>query len=147
MKNNQFGANKYICYKLNTIFNIRWETIPIVWQRKTGGFILKLTYFSIQQNSDMTDAYITDFRYIGHNIWSGYSKTIVISSFILDIEWKFRSKMIPFEFCFIRKGKKVGGNRYEARSRGRSSPDTLAFWACETPRRQSRLLSGQLKHD
>ena len=26
-----------------------------------------------------------------------------------------------------RKEKKVGGKRYEARSRGRSSPDTLAF--------------------
>ena len=26
---------------------------------------------------------------------------------------------------------KVGGIRYKARSRGRSSPDTLDFWACE----------------
>ena len=34
-----------------------------------------------------------------------------------------------------RKGRKVGDIRYEARSRGRSSPDSLAFWACETPRR------------
>ena len=34
------------------------------------------------------------------------------------------------------KGKrKVGGKRYEARSHGRSSPDTLAFCACVTPRR------------
>ena len=42
-----------------------------------------------------------------------------------------------------RNGKnKVGGVRYKARSRGRSSPDTLAFWACETPRRYSRLLPG-----
>ena len=38
--------------------------------------------------------------------------------------------------------RKVGGTRYEARSRGRSFPDTLAFWACETPRRYSRLLPG-----
>ena len=30
---------------------------------------------------------------------------------------------------------KVGGKRYKARSRGCSSPDTLAFWACGTPRR------------
>ena len=30
---------------------------------------------------------------------------------------------------------KVGGTRYEARSRGRSSPET--FWACETRKRQS----------
>ena len=30
--------------------------------------------------------------------------------------------------------KKVGARRYEALSRGRSSPDTSAFWACETPR-------------
>ena len=29
----------------------------------------------------------------------------------------------------------IGGVRYEARSRGRSSPDTLASRACETPRR------------
>ena len=37
-----------------------------------------------------------------------------------------------------REGKKLqfcGGKRYEARSRGRSSPDSLAFWACGTPRR------------
>ena len=34
-----------------------------------------------------------------------------------------------------KKGRKVGVIRYEARSRGRSSPDTLAFWACEMPRR------------
>ena len=39
--------------------------------------------------------------------------------------------------------RKVGGIRYEARSRGRSSPDSLAFWACETPRRLSRLLPGR----
>ena len=32
-------------------------------------------------------------------------------------------------------GRKVGGIRYKARSRGRSSPETLAFWAYETPRR------------
>ena len=38
--------------------------------------------------------------------------------------------------------RKVGGVRYEARSRGRSSPDSSAFWACETSRRQSRLLPG-----
>ena len=30
---------------------------------------------------------------------------------------------------------KVGDIRYEARSRGCSSPDTLVFSACETPRR------------
>ena len=31
--------------------------------------------------------------------------------------------------------RKVEGIRYEARSRWRSSPYSLAFWACETPRR------------
>ena len=36
----------------------------------------------------------------------------------------------------MEKGKrKVGGIRHEARSCGRSSPDSLAFWACETSRR------------
>ena len=38
--------------------------------------------------------------------------------------------------------RKVGVIRYEARSRGRLSPDTLAFWACGTSRRWSRLLPG-----
>ena len=33
------------------------------------------------------------------------------------------------------KGKGSWGRRYEARSRGRSSPDSLAFGACETARR------------
>ena len=31
--------------------------------------------------------------------------------------------------------REVGGKRYEACSRGRSSPDSSAFLACETPRR------------
>ena len=36
----------------------------------------------------------------------------------------------------LQKGKrKVGGKRYEPRSGGRSSPDTFAFRAYETPRR------------
>ena len=35
---------------------------------------------------------------------------------------------------------KVGGTRYQAHSR--VSPDTLAFWTCETPRQWSRLLLG-----
>ena len=34
---------------------------------------------------------------------------------------------IGMEAAAERKGRKVGGKRYEARSRGRSSPDTLAF--------------------
>ena len=39
------------------------------------------------------------------------------------------------EMCHMRKRKsKVGGKRYDARSRGRSSPDTLVFLACETQR-------------
>ena len=37
---------------------------------------------------------------------------------------------------------KVEDKRYKSRSCGRSCPDTLAFWACETPRRESRLLPG-----
>ena len=44
------------------------------------------------------------------------------------------SKMIPVRetsinelICTICTGKKVGGKGYELRSRGRSSPDTLAF--------------------
>ena len=31
--------------------------------------------------------------------------------------------------------RKIGGVSYKARSRGRSTPDTLALWVCETPRR------------
>ena len=38
-------------------------------------------------------------------------------------------------FAPTKRKRKVGGKRYEARSRGRSSPDTLAVGACETPRR------------
>ena len=34
-------------------------------------------------------------------------------------------------YARVKEKRKVGGKRYEARSRGRSSPDTLAFWACE----------------
>ena len=36
----------------------------------------------------------------------------------------------------------MGGIGYEARSRRRSSPDTLAFWACETPRQKFLDLCG-----
>ena len=41
---------------------------------------------------------------------------------------------------------KFCGMRYEARSRGRSSPDTLASWARETPRSYSRLLLRLSRH-
>ena len=39
--------------------------------------------------------------------------------------------------------RKVGGKRYEARSRGHSCPDTLAFWACEMPDRADYCLDYQ----
>ena len=35
----------------------------------------------------------------------------------------------------LKKQRKFGGIRYEERSRGRSSPDSLALWACGMPRR------------
>ena len=40
---------------------------------------------------------------------------------------------------FAHKERKVEGIRYEARIRGRSPPDSLAFWACETPSSQGLL--------
>ena len=46
-----------------------------------------------------------------------------------------RAGVQSFVQTILREGRKVGDIRYEARSRGRSSPDTLAIWACETPRR------------
>ena len=45
------------------------------------------------------------------------------------------STLVPVQELGSGWKKKVVGIRCKARSRGRSSPDTLTFWACETPRR------------
>ena len=47
------------------------------------------------------------------------------------------AKKLMFDADYMTEGKKrkVGGIRYVVRSLGRSSSDSLAFCACETPRR------------
>ena len=67
-----------------------------------------------------------------HELHVNTDFTYIQTSFIKSpgMQWFHHGK---YE-SVTKRGKQVGRIRYEARSLGRSSPNSLAFWAYETPR-------------
>ena len=82
---------------------------------------------------------IRDDHVIAHRVPNGssYSKSLIwMMSLRGNVSPANAMVRFPSIKCKVQERKReVGGKGNEARSCGRSSPDTLAFWACETPSR------------
>ena len=77
------------------------------------------------------------FFFLAHRTWYIILKALIYFR-------AYKNAIVSVRKCgTLTRESKFGGVRYETRSRGRSCPDSSAFWACETTRRYSRLLSGQ----